>query len=61
MRTSVKTFLKSLDAEDTKKAEQNYRSAVCQIDRAVRKGLEHSNKAASLKSRLNKRLKAAAG
>ena len=61
MRTSIKSFLKSLDAEDTEKANQNYRGAVGQIDRAVRKGLEHRNKAARLKSRLNERLKAAAG
>ena len=61
MRTSIKTFLKSLEAEDTEKAEQTYRSAVSHIDRAVRKGLEHRNKAARLKSRLNSRLKAAAG
>ena len=61
MRTSIKSFLKSLDAEDTEKANQNYRGAVGQIDRAVRKGLEHRNKAARLKSRLNKRLKTATG
>jgi len=61
MRTSIKTFLKSLETEDTEKAEQAYRGAVSHIDRAVRKGLEHRNKAARLKSRLNSRLKTAAG
>ncbi|MEC9328982.1 MAG: 30S ribosomal protein S20 [Pseudomonadota bacterium] len=60
MRTSIKTFLKSLETKDTEKAEQSYRSAVSQIDRAVRKGLEHRNKAARLKSHLNSRLKAVA-
>ncbi len=58
MRTSIKVFLKSLENEDKEEAAKSYREAVSKIDQSVRKGLEHRNKAARLKSRLNARLKA---
>ena len=59
MRTHVKKYLKSVDASDIEVAEKDYRIAVSQVDRAVRRGLHHRNKAARLKSRLNARLKSA--
>ena len=58
MRTSIKIFLKSLENEDKEAATNSYREAVSKIDQSARKGLEHRNKAARLKSRLNARLKA---
>ncbi|HAD36288.1 MAG TPA: 30S ribosomal protein S20 [Gammaproteobacteria bacterium] len=58
MRTSIKTFLKSLENEDKEAATKAYREAASKIDQSARKGLEHRNKAARLKSRLNARLKA---
>ena len=58
MRTSIKVFLKSLENEDKEKAAKSYRDAVSKIDQSARTGLEHRNKAARLKSRLNARLKA---
>ena len=60
MRTHVKKYLKSVEGNNIEAAEKEYRVAVSQIDRAVRKGLHHSNKAARLKSRLHARLKSAA-
>ena len=59
MRTHVKKYLKSIDGSDIEVAEKDYRIAVSQVDRAVRRGLHHRNKAARLKSRLNARLKSA--
>ena len=58
MRTSIKIFLKSLENEDKETAINSYQEAVSKIDQSARKGLEHRNKAARLKSRLNARLKA---
>ena len=58
MRTSIKVFLKSLENEDKAAAAKSYQEAVSKIDQSARKGLEHRNKAARLKSRLNARLKA---
>jgi small subunit ribosomal protein S20 len=59
MRTHVKKYLKSVDGSDSdiEVAEKEYRIAVSHVDRAVRRGLHHRNKAARLKSRLNARLK----
>ena len=59
MRTHVKKYLKSIDGSDIEVAEKDYRIAVSQVDRAVRRGLHHRNTAARLKSRLNARLKSA--
>ncbi|MDP6855183.1 MAG: 30S ribosomal protein S20 [Arenicellales bacterium] len=59
MRTSIKKFLKMTEAGDTQAAGELYREVASELDRAARKGLEHRNKAARLKRRLNARLKAA--
>jgi small subunit ribosomal protein S20 len=57
MRTHIKQFLKAVQAQDRATAEAAYRRATSFIDRAARKGLQHKNKAARLKSRLNARLR----
>lgn len=57
MRTSIKKFIKAVQDEDTAAANDAYRDATATIDRAARRGLQHPNKAARLKSRLNARLK----
>ena len=60
-RSAVRTAIKQLDAAieagDQEKAKEAYTSSVSMIDRAVIKGLHHKNRAARLKSRLNKRVK----
>lgn len=61
MRTHVKTFLNSVESKDkdAKALEADYRSATALLDQTTRRGLIHRNKAARLKSRLNRRLKEA--
>ena len=57
LRTSIKSFLKSLEQNDVEAARAAYRETTSSIDRAVHKGLHHKNRAARLKSRLNNRLR----
>ena len=57
VRTAVKKFEAALEASDVEAAKTAYQDTVSKIDRAVVKGLHHKNRAARLKSRLNKRLK----
>ena len=57
MRTRIKNFIKSLEEGDVKKAQANYEVATSAIDRVAKRGLEHPNKAARVKSRLNIRLR----
>lgn len=57
MRTSIKNFVRALQEKDVAASQSAYRSAVSQIDKAARKGLQHKNKAARLKSHMNNRLK----
>lgn len=56
-RSAVKTAVKRARTETTK---ENVESAMKALDRGARKGLIHRNNAARKKSRLAKRLKAAA-
>ncbi len=58
MRTAVKKVIKAVNAGDAAAAEESYRAAVPEIDRAAGKGLIQKNKAARHKSRLNKAIKA---
>jgi small subunit ribosomal protein S20 len=58
LRTSIKAFLKSLEAGDSDASRNLYQKATSSIDRAVSKGLHHKHRAARLKSRLNNRLRA---
>lgn len=60
-RSTVRTAIKKLDAAieagDQEQAKEAYQSSVSMIDKATSKGLHHKNRAARLKSRLNKRVK----
>ena len=58
MRTAVKKVIKAADAGNSKEATALYGTAQPLIDSLVTKGLIHKNKAANLKSKLNKRIKA---
>jgi len=60
-RSAVRTAIKKLDAAieagDKEAANAAYLASVSIIDKATVKGLHHKNRAARLKSRLNKRVK----
>lgn len=60
-RSAVRTAIKKLDAAlaagDQTAAQEAYKTSVSMIDKATVKGLHHKNRAARLKSRLNKRVK----
>jgi len=58
MRKTVKDVLKAVDNGDKALAENGLKSAIPTLDKASRKGLIHANKAARLKSRLVKHIKA---
>ncbi len=57
VRTYIKKFYKSLETKNLETAREAYRVACTKIDRSAQKGLQHKNKAARLKSRMNARLK----
>jgi|TARA_B100001079_G_scaffold148316_1_gene127050 small subunit ribosomal protein S20 len=61
MRTHIKSFIKAVESKekDANALQADYRSATSQLDQSARRGLTHRNKAARLKSRLNRRLKEA--
>lgn len=56
LATAVKTVNKAIES-DPAKAKAAQPQAVKLLDKAARRGLIHPNKAARLKSRMNKRLK----
>ncbi len=58
MRTAVKKVITAADAGNSKEATALYGEAQPLIDSLATKGLIHKNKAANLKSKLNKRIKA---
>ena len=58
VRTSVKGTAKAIDAKD-KKATEVFKSAQSTVDKMASKGVIHKNKAARIKSRLNKQVKSA--
>lgn len=60
MRTTVKNVEKAIAAGDKALAESAFKVAVPTLDKAARKNLIHNNKAARLKSRLVKNIKAMA-
>ncbi|HSH40538.1 MAG TPA: 30S ribosomal protein S20 [Arenicellales bacterium] len=57
VRTSVKEVLKQVQAHNVEGARDAYRRATSLIDKAVRRGHHHRNRAARLKSRLNERVR----
>ncbi|SVC65820.1 uncharacterized protein METZ01_LOCUS318674 [marine metagenome] len=58
MRTAVKKVIKATDVGNAKEATALYGKAQPLIDSLATKGLIHKNKAANLKSKLIKRIKA---
>lgn len=57
VRTSIKNVLKQVHANNIDGAREAYRRASSLIDKAVRRGHHHRNRAARLKSRLNARVR----
>lgn len=57
VRTAIKKLEAAITAGDKDAANVAYKASVSLIDRATVKGLHHKNRAARLKSRLNKRVK----
>ncbi len=57
VRTYIKKFYKVLETGDLEASNSAFRVACSKIDRSAQKGLQHKNKAARLKSRMNSRLK----
>lgn len=57
MRTSIKKFLKAVAAKQADMASTLLKEVSSRVDRLARKNVIHSNRAARIKSRLNKRLK----
>lgn len=60
MRTYIKKVTNAAAAGDKKQAEEAYKAAAPMIDRMADKDLLHKNKAARLKSRLNKQVRSLA-
>lgn len=58
-RTQIKAFLSAIAAGGREEAEKQHRLAVSAIDKAVKAGLYHANKAGRMKSKLAARLAAA--
>jgi len=58
MRTAIKKVIKATDAGNATEATALYLIAQPLIDSLATKGLIHKNKAANLKSKLNKKIKA---
>ena len=58
VRTSVKATVKAVEAKDKKVAEV-FKTAQSTVDKMASKGVIHKNKAARIKSRLNKQVKSA--
>ena len=57
VRTAVKKLDAAIEAGDQAAAQAAYIASVSKIDKATVKGLHHKNRAARLKSRLNRRVK----
>ena len=57
VRTAIKKLDAAIEAKDVEAAKAAYLTSASMIDRATVKGLHHKNRAARLKSRLNKRVK----
>ena len=60
VRTAIKKLDAAIEANDAESAKAAYLASVSIIDKATIKGLHHKNRAARLKSRLNKKVKAIA-
>ena len=60
MRTYIKSVYAAIASNDKDSAISAYKTAVSVIDRNAKRGLQHKNKSARLKSRMNARIKAMA-
>lgn len=58
LRTHVKRVLSAIESKDVAKSQAELSVAVVKLDKAAAKGIIHANKAARIKSRLQRRLKA---
>ena len=56
VRTAMKATAKSVEAKD-KNVNETFKAAQSTVDKMVSKGVIHKNKAARLKSRINKQIK----
>ena len=56
VRTAMKATAKSVEAKD-KNVNESFKAAQSTVDKMVSKGVIHKNKAARLKSRMNKQIK----
>ena len=56
VRTAMKATAKSVEAKD-KNVNETFKAAQSTVDTMVSKGVIHKNKAARLKSRMNKQIK----
>lgn len=59
MRTKLKNVVKAIKEGNKETITTSFKAAASYVDNMASKGLIHKNKAARLKSRLNKRVKAA--
>ena len=59
LKSFVRRVLAAVEAGDAAKAEAEFRLTAAELDKAGARGLIHPNKAARIKSRLQRRLKAA--
>jgi len=57
IRTSIKDVIKKVRQNNPEEAQQAYRRASSLLDKGVRRGHHHRNRAARLKSRLNQRVR----
>lgn len=58
LRTHMRRVLSAVDAGDQQQAGDEARQTAVKLDKAAARGLIHPNKAARLKSRMQRRLKA---
>lgn len=56
MRTAIKSVERAISANDKAKAEENLKTAIKRIDKAVSKGVTHINAAGRYKSRLTTKI-----
>lgn len=54
MRTAIKKFEKDVKAGNVEEASKSLNTAIQRVDKAMKNGLVHKNKAARVKSRLTK-------
>ena len=57
VRTAIKKLEVAIESGDQAAAKEAYTVSVSMVDKATVKGLHHKNRAARIKSRLNKRVK----